>query len=165
MRNPFRPAEGYRPAAILITLLFSFAGIAVLGILDSNLHNQYLVASFGSTAVLIYAVPKAPLSRPKNVFFGHVFSAIVSMAIVWLFAEAGLLDGLVWVVCGLCVSVSITVMILTGTIHPPAGATALTCALSQVSDPLFLFFPLIFGLVAMMALAYGANRLKERYAS
>ncbi len=165
MMNPFRPAEGFRPAVLLITVLSSFAGIAFLGLLDSSLHNQYIVASLGSTAVLIYAVPASPLSRPKNVFFGHIFSAAVSMAIVWLFDAAGLFGDLLWVVCGLCVSMSVLVMVCTGTVHPPAGATALTCALSHIADPLFLVFPLIIGLAVMTALARGANLLKERYAS
>ena len=62
MENPFRPAEKYKPEIVVITVLFSFIGIAVLGLVDMNLHNQYIVASFGSTAVLIYAAPKAPFS-------------------------------------------------------------------------------------------------------
>ena len=67
MENPFRPAEKYKPQIVLITAVFSFIGIAFLGLVDMNLHNQYIVASFGSTAVLIYAAPKAPFSKPKNV--------------------------------------------------------------------------------------------------
>ena len=58
---------------------------------------------------------------------------------------------------------SILVMMYTGTIHPPAGATALTVAISHISDPLFLIFPLAIGLAVMMAVAYGANYLKEKY--
>ncbi len=163
MENPFRPAEKYKPQIVLITVVFSFIGIAFLGLVDMNLHNQYIVASFGSTAVLIYAAPKAPFSRPKNVFFSHLFAAAVSLVIVWIFDAAGLFDDLKWIVCGLCVSISILVMMFTGTIHPPAGATALTVAISYITDPLFLIFPLAIGLAVMMAVAYGANYLKEKY--
>ena len=163
METPFRPAEKYKPQIVLITAVFSFFGIAVLGLVDMNLHNQYIVASFGSTAVLIYAAPKAPFSKPKNVFFSHIFAALVSLIIVWVFDATGLFDELHWMVCGLCVMCAILVMMFTGTVHPPAGATALTVAISHIADVSFIVFPLVIGLLVMMAVAYGANVFKERY--
>ncbi len=163
MENPFRPSEKYKPQIVIITALFSFIGIAFLGFVDMHLHNQYIVASFGSTAVLIYAAPKAPFSKPKNVFFSHLFSALVSLIIVWVFDAAGLFADLKWIVCGLCVMTAILVMMFTGTLHPPAGATALTVAISHITEISFLVFPLAIGLLVMMAVAYGANVLKERY--
>ena len=77
MENPFRPSEKYTMPVILITTVFSFIGIAVLGLIDQSVNidgcrSQFIVASFGSTAVLIYAAPKAPFSKPKNVFFSHI---------------------------------------------------------------------------------------------
>ena len=164
MENPFKPAESYKPAVVVITVVFAFIGIAVLALIDRYIDNQWIVASFGSTAVLIYAAPKAPFSRPKNVFFGHLFSAIVSMLIVFLFSEAGIVNDLGWFMCGLCVAVAILVMMLTGTIHPPAGATALTVAISVITDPAFLVFPLVIGLLFMMGVAYIANILRDKYA-
>ncbi len=161
MENPFRPAEKYSARVVLITAAFSFIGIAFLGFVDANLHNQYIVASFGSTAVLIYAAPKAPFSKPKNVFFSHIFAAMVSLLVVWLFDALGIFHDFQWVVCGLCVMLAILVMMFTGTIHPPAGATALTVAISHITEASFLVFPLAIGLLVMMAVAYGANYLKE----
>ena len=102
MENPFRPAEKYPFQLILITAIFSFIGIAVLGLIDQNVNidgcrSQFIVASFGSTAVLIYAVPKAPFSRPKNVFFSHIFAAIFSVTVAVLFDMAGVLQDLNWI--------------------------------------------------------------------
>lgn len=167
MDNPFKASENYSRAAFLTAAVFSFIGIAVLAFTDQYLtiegtRSQFIVASFGSTAVLIYAAPKAPFSKPKNVFFGHVFSAAVSLAIVTLFSYAGVLGGCHWIVCGLCVSVSIVLMMCTGTVHPPAGATALTVAISQITDWQFMIFPLIPGLLAMMAVAYAASYCREK---
>jgi len=113
--------------------------------------------------VLIYAAPKAPFSKPKNVFFSHIFAALVSLIIVWVFDATGLFDELHWMVCGLCVMCAILVMMFTGTIHPPAGATALTVAISHITDVSFIVFPLAIGLLFMMAVAYGANTLKGNY--
>ena len=54
-------------------------------------------------------------------------------------------------------------MMATGTVHPPAGATALTCAISMITDYQFIVFPLVLGLLAMMGVAYGANWCRDRY--
>lgn len=161
MDNPFRPAEHYSGRIVAVTAVFSFIAIALLAVLDRYVDNQWIVASFGSSAVLIYAAPKAPFSKPKNVFFGHVFSAIVSLVVVVLFDSMGIYTDLRWMVCGLCVMLAILVMIYTGTIHPPAGATALTIGLNGTTDPMFLVFPLMIGLLIMMAVAYAANILKQ----
>ena len=168
MDNPFKPAEKYAGTTIAITAIFSFIGIAVLGLIDQSVsiegcRSQFIVASFGSTAVLIYAAPKAPFSKPKNVFFSHVFASIFSITVAVLFDMAGILDSMNWICCGLCVTGSILIMMLTGTIHPPAGATALTCAISTITDYQFVVFPIILGLLAMMAVAYGANWCRDRY--
>ena len=168
MENPFRPSEKYTMPVILITAVFSFIGIAVLGLIDQSVNidgcrSQFIVASFGSTAVLIYAAPKAPFSKPKNVFFSHIFSAIFSVTVAVLFDMAGVLQDLNWICCGVCVTGSILIMMATGTIHPPAGATALTCAISMITDYQFIVFPLVLGLLAMMAVAYGANWCRDRY--
>lgn len=161
MENPFRPSEHYSKRTAIITAAFAFLGISLLALIDRYVDNQWIVASFGSTAVLIYAAPKAPFSRPKNVYFGHIFSAVVSILIVLIFDSLGIYSDARWVVCGLCVMSSILVMMYTGTIHPPGGATALTIALNGTTDPMFLLFPLAIALPVMMAVAYGANRLRN----
>lgn len=168
MKNPFKPAEKYPIKLIVITAIFSFIGIAVLGLIDQSIdiegcRSQFIVASFGSTAVLIYAAPKAPFSKPKNVFFSHIFAALFSITVALVFDMAGALQDLNWICCGICVAGSILIMIMTDTVHPPAGATALTCAISMITDYQFIIFPLVIGLLIMMAIAYGANKCKSRY--
>lgn len=168
MKNPFKPEEKYPTSFIVITAVFSFVGIAVLGLIDQcinidGIRSQFIIASFGSTAVLIYAVPKARFSRPKNVFFSHIFSGLFSITLVILFDTAGILVDLNWICCGLCVAGSILIMVLTDTVHPPAGATALTCAISMITDYWLIVFPLVIGLLIMMAIAYGANWCRDKY--
>lgn len=53
-------------------------------------------------------------------------------------------------------------MMCTGTVRPPAGAAALTVAVSQITDRQFMLFPLILGYLAMMAAAYAAPYCRER---
>ena len=58
-------------------VMASFSSIGLLASLDQISDNPYLIASFGATAVLIYGVPDAPFSKPRNVLFGHLLSAII----------------------------------------------------------------------------------------
>lgn len=162
MENPFKPAEKINSKVLVITLLFAFIGIAVMAAVNQYVANPYLLASFGSTAVLIYAAPKAPFSKPKNVFFGHVFSAIVAITLCIVFDAVDILDDLNWMACGLCVMFAILVMILTGTVHPPAGATALTIPITYICDYMFVVRPIAIGILVMMGIAYLANQLRSK---
>ncbi|MBQ6548056.1 MAG: HPP family protein, partial [Candidatus Methanomethylophilaceae archaeon] len=63
---------------------------------------------------------------------------------------------------GLAVGLAIIVMMVTGTIHPPGGATALTCVLNGYFGAELIFRPVMLGVVLMMIVAYGANYLKSK---
>ena len=66
------------------------------------------------------------------------------------------------VAIALAVALAIVVMMVTGTIHPPGGATALTCVLNGYFGAEFILRPVMLGVILMMAIAYGANYLKSR---
>ncbi len=96
MDSPFKASENYSCAAFLTAAVCSFIGIAVPASADryptpEGTRSRFTATSFGSTAVPIYAAPKAPFPRPKNVFSGHVFPAAVPPATVALFSCAGAL--------------------------------------------------------------------------
>ena len=163
MENPFRPSEKYGTATIVITAVAAFAALAFLAYLDQTLSNPYLIASFGATAVLIYGAPKAPFSKPKNVFFGHLFSAIIGISVAFVLIQTGNFDDWKWAGIGIAGCAAIVVMMLTGTIHPPGGATAITCVMSGFGSIEYLFVPVMLGVAVMMAIAYCANFARKRF--
>ncbi|GAA5851533.1 hypothetical protein JCM9279_006886 [Rhodotorula babjevae] len=138
--------EGY-----LLGFLGSFPSILIacaislgLSTLDSTAFSAtpLTVGSFGATAVLLYAVPEAPLSQPRNVIGGHFVSALTGAIISQLFALSSRFDSREFVVdntlaargswasltpvaASLAVALATLAMQLTGTVHPPGGATAL----------------------------------------
>ena len=60
-----------------IAAIFSFFTIGLLTLLTYKTElGIFLIASFGSTMVLLYGYPESPFAQPKNVFFGHVLTAI-----------------------------------------------------------------------------------------
>ena len=60
--------------------LFSAITISVLTLLTYKTdYGLFLVASFGSTMVLLYGYPESPFAHPKNIFFGHLITATVGV--------------------------------------------------------------------------------------
>ena len=125
---------------ILLSFISSFIGIATPALINFNLlytasRTQYifLIASFGASAVLLYALPQSDFSQPRNVIGGHCFSAIIGVSVRHLFFPVG--DQSIaydepflareWAACAFAVAVAILVMNLTKTIHPP-GSTNIT---------------------------------------
>jgi CBS-domain-containing membrane protein len=54
---------------VFISCLGAFIGIGAVAFISIVMKLPMIVASFGASAVLIYGVPDAPLSQPRNVFF------------------------------------------------------------------------------------------------
>ncbi len=62
----------------LIAGFFSTITIGVLTVLTYKSTLGYFIAgSFGSSMVLLFGFPESPFAQPKNVFFGHLCTALV----------------------------------------------------------------------------------------
>ncbi|MCX4189003.1 HPP family protein [Methylophaga sp. OBS3] len=81
-----------------------------------------IIASFGATAVLVFAVPHGALSQPWQVLAGHLLSAFVGVSCAYLM-------GATVMSAGLAVGLSVGVMYYARCIHPPGGATALNAVM------------------------------------
>ena len=79
----------------------------------------YLIGSFGASSVLVYGVIESPLAQPRNLIGGHVVSALIGVTVQKLVPD------ILWIAAPLSVSLSIVLMQITKTLHPPGGATAL----------------------------------------
>lgn len=96
--------------------------IATLFLLGYISGNPLLMAPFGATCVLLFSLPKSPLSQPINVIAGHVISVVIGLTLNYFLP----LD---WWRIGLAVGLAIAVMASLRVTHPPA------CA-----DPIVVFF-------------------------
>jgi CBS-domain-containing membrane protein len=152
------------------SFLGSFVGVGSLAALTFNLlasspHPTFLliIGSMGATAVLVYAVPAAPLSQPRNVIGGHVLSAIIGVGIRIVIGDLACGGACLWLASALSVSCAIAAMQATGTVHPPGGATALI-AVSGGTGVLalgwwFVLFPAAVGSVLMVVVGVLVNNL------
>jgi len=102
-------------AGILGVALISQSQLGLAG-------SASIIASMGSSAVLLFAVPHGPLSQPWSVFGGHLVSAIVGVTCVKLIPVPML-------AAAIAVALAIGAMHYLRCIHPPGGATALGAVL------------------------------------
>lgn len=127
--------------------------------LDTAL-GLYLVAPFGASAVLLFAVPNSPLAQPWSAIVGNTVGALVGVAVCLLVADATLR-------IALAVGLAITATILCRALHPPAGAVAMTAAMSPdaIADLGFWFAlaPIAIGTTALVLLATFYARLTGRH--
>nr|WP_231571255.1 HPP family protein [Paenibacillus sp. VKM B-2647] len=114
-------------------------------------HVALLMAPFGATCVLAFALPDSPLAQPRNIVGGHALSTAIGLGTM--------------AVCGthawsmaLAVGLAIAAMQLTRTVHPPAGADPLLVMLSGAGWS-FLLAPVVAGSVLIVAIAYLYHRL------
>lgn len=126
-------------------------GMAALAYLAMEAAAPVLVASFGASACLIFAAPRGPFSRPRNVVLGHVIAAATGVAV------ANTL-GCTWYGAALAVGGAIAAMLYSGTLHPPAAATALIAVLTN-QGLLYPFVPVGAGAALLMATGTAFNRI------
>lgn len=158
-----RPAR--KPMSkILWSVVGAFIGIYLMSIFSSSFSTHdsfFLLGSFGASAVLIYGAPEVPFSQPRNLIGGHVLSAFISVVLVKSFGN--ILD--LALLCALSVSLSVLVMHLTLTMHPPGGATALIYVIGsehiQSLGWLYPITPIGFGAIMMLLIALVINNMSN----
>ncbi len=116
----------------LLAGLFSIITIGILTFLTYRTEfGIFLLASFGSSMVLLYGYPESPFAQPKNVFFGHLVTAIVGL----LFLNFVPLP--IFLTIPLAVGVGVGLMILLNVTHPPAGGNPIIVIIGSVSYDYF----------------------------
>jgi len=143
----------------LINALFSSLGafvcIGFLAYLNSSIEGAiWLIPPFGASMVLVMAVYESPLAKPKNLILGHILSALSGVIIFYLLGNT-------FVSLGLGVALAVFVMMITNTVHPPAGANPIIVILTGQSLN-FVFLPVAVGAVIIVVFAYLYNKLLKR---
>ena len=140
---------------------FSTLTIGILTILTYKTEfGIFLIASFGSSMVLLYGYPESPFAQPKNVFFGHLLTAVVGLFFLY-FVPLPL-----YITIPLAVGFGVGLMILLNVTHPPAGGNPIIVIMGSVSVD-YLFSPVITGSIIIIIFGIIINRfiLKKSYPS
>ena len=140
---------------------FSIITISLLTFLTYKTeYGIFLLASFGSSMVLLYGYPESPFAQPKNVFFGHLITALVGL----LFLNFVPLP--IYITIPLAVGFGVGLMIFLNVTHPPAGGNPIIVIIGSVSFD-YLLSPVITGSIIIIVFAIIINRfvLKKSYPS
>jgi len=132
-----------------------FICIGFLSYLNMSINGSiWLIPPFGASMVLVMAVPESPLAQPKNLILGHVLSALSGVLIYTLLGQT-------FYALGAGVALAIFVMMITNTIHPPAGANPIIVILGGKGIS-FVLLPVTVGALIIIIFAMIYNKILGR---
>ena len=143
----------------IIAGIFSIITIGFLTLLTYKTEfGLFLVASFGSTMVLLYGFPESPFAQPKNIFFGHLLTSIVGVIFVKFVPVP------IYIMIPLAVGFGVFFMILADVTHPPAGGNPIIVIIGSASFS-YIISPIIVGSAIVLIFGVMLNRfiLKKEY--
>ena len=143
----------------LLAGIFSIITIGILTLLTYKTDfGVFIIASFGSSMVLLFGYPESPFAQPKNVFFGHLLTAVVGMFFLHFIPLP------LFITIPLAVGFGVGLMILFNVTHPPAGGNPIIVIIGGVSIE-YLLSPVISGSIIIIIFAVILNRLilKKKY--
>ncbi len=143
----------------IIAGLFSTFTIGILTLLTYKTElGVFIIASFGSSMVLLYGYPESPFAQPKNIFFGHLLTSCVGVIFLYFLPLP------IFVIIPLAVGIGVTLMIALNVTHPPAGGNPIIVIIGSVSLD-YLINPVILGSIIILVFGIILNRLilKKKY--
>ncbi|MEM7196576.1 MAG: HPP family protein [Pseudomonadota bacterium] len=143
--------------SILFAWIGGFLAISAVALLDDALSSVLVLGSFGASCVLVFGFPHLPFSQPRNVVCGHVLSSLIGLACLTLLGSQ-------WWAMAIAVGTAIAFMMLTRTVHPPAGSNPVIVFLTAPTWE-FLVFPTLAGalIIVLIALIYNNMAHDDRY--
>jgi CBS domain-containing membrane protein len=110
---------------------------------ELNGVDEWLMASLGASALLVFVLPQSPMAQPWAVIAGNTLSAIAGISISYLFTQP-------IVAMPAAAMLSIWGMFILRCLHPPAAAVALIAVLSQTMGFRYAFFPVFIDSVLLV---------------
>ena len=142
-----------------LAALFSAITIGALTYLTyKTTFGLFLIASFGSSMVLLYGYPESPFAQPKNIFFGHLLTSAVGIIVLNFISLP------IYITIPVAVGLGVGLMILFNVTHPPAGGNPIIVIIGSVSLD-YLISPVILGSIIVLIFGVIINRfiLKKKY--
>jgi CBS domain-containing membrane protein len=122
------------PACLGALLGIGLTSAISAGVVHPHGALLLIAAPMGAAAVLVFAVPASPLAQPWSVIGGNIIAALVGVTVRMLVPAPEL-------AAPIAVGAAILMMSVTRSLHPPAGAVALTAVVGgpAVIDAGFAF--------------------------
>jgi CBS-domain-containing membrane protein len=145
------PVHRRTASRLLWCLLGAACGISIALYFAGPPHAAFVLASLGGSSVFLFGLTRAPAAQPRALLGGHLGGAFIGIACVqWL--------GQSLTAYALAVALTLGYMLLTRTVHPPAGANPVLMVAAQASWSALLN-PVLLGVGCLMAVAFVWSRL------
>ena len=119
--------------------------------------DEWLMASLGASALLVFALPQSPMAQPWAVIAGNTLSALVGITAIHVVPDP-------LMAMPLAASLSILGMFILRCLHPPAAAVALIVVTGHVMHYRYAFFPvMIDSILLVLAGAVYSNLTGKHY--
>ncbi|KAJ5241418.1 uncharacterized protein N7469_003009 [Penicillium citrinum] len=153
------------------SLVGAFCGVALVASVSKRVPSfedrnaPAIIGSFGAAAVIEFCAVESPFAQPRNAFFSQMIACLVGVGISKLFALNSNAENYTELGGALACGITTALMVLTRTVHPPAGATALLAVTNAQTVGLgwFLFPIMILGITLMLSAALLVNNIQRRY--
>ena len=140
---------------ILISAIGAFTCMLLIAYFNSiDKTNLWLIPPFGACLVLVMAVHDSPLASARNVFFGHILSAFSGVIVFYFIGESP-------VAIALGLALAIILMMISKTVHPPAGANPIIAILGAKTFD-FVIMPVAIGASFIVIFAWIYNKIWKR---
>jgi len=153
MRGGERALHPTNWADALTGAIGGFISICTLLLLTYYTDAQWLMASLGASCVLVFGAWNAPFSQPLNVIAGHIISGVIALTMYTIFGGTALS-------ISLAVGLTIFTMMLTRTVHPPAGGNPIVIMLAGYGWN-YLLTPILVGAIIVVIYGVLINNLRQ----
>lgn len=159
----------------ILDLFWAFVGIvcsiSLIAVLTQHIPMFFengapvIVASFGAAAVLEFQAIQSPFAQPRNIICSQIIASILGVSMSKLFGMLPNHHSIRFIGGALSCAVATVLMGITGTVHPPAGATALIAVVDENCIKLgWHFVPLVLlSCILMFTVALLINNIQKQY--
>ena len=153
IRDELQIAKKHWKNYVFQSLLATVSIFCVLIFLEQD--EEVIIASLGATAFVVFALPDKITAQPRNVIGGHIVGmacGVLGFHVLNAFPDPDFFVA-ESVIHAIAVGLSIFIMVLTNTEHPPAAGTALGVAIEGLSRRLalsILLFSFVFTLIRLL---------------
>jgi CBS-domain-containing membrane protein len=150
-------AANIRPIEIIGSMVAIGSLLLLNHLTMDQMSEPLFVAPLAASIAIIFIQPGMSVARSWNVVAGQFLSALVGLLCVLV------LGGHLEIAAMLALGLALVVMRAFHCLHPPACATAMIIVLTPtVQTWKFLFFPVLFGAVVVVLVAWGVHLIEER---
>lgn len=136
---------------LVATWIVCAATVALALVLMELQHVPWLLASLGGSCVIVFGMPDSKMAQPRSLIGGHVVGSVVGLVAVHTLGSG-------WAVMAVATATALVIMMITDTIHSPAGADPLI-VISTGASWSFLVAPLGLGLLIVFVVTVAYHRL------